>query len=276
MRGRLGLNSCIAFLLVSTAAHVVSAQVEPVELRYETKVDLPIAIGGAVVWLASDLVFKAALAPDACRWCEVPGVDRSVRSALKWDNTSLPDTLSHVLGFGLGPAVLVGVDALIANHDGAIHYFGPDVLIMAETLMIAMDVNQFVKFIVGRQRPFVRALSMDEREQREPTADDNLSFFSGHTTAGFALAVATGMVASMRGYRWAPMAWIVGFALATTAAYLRIAADKHYFTDVLTGAVVGSAIGFTIPYFFHGPRSGRMRVTVGMLGPSRLVLSGVW
>lgn len=246
--------TCIAFVLVSSAAHGAAAQPKLVELRYDTQIDLPIAIGGAVVWLTSDLLIKGALAPDACRWCEVPGVDQSVRNALKWDNTGLPDTLSHVLAFGLVPATLVGVDALMANHDGAMHYFGPDVLILAETLMIAMDVNQLVKFIVGRERPFVHALSADERQDREPTSDDNLSFFSGHTTSAFALAVALGTIASMRGYRWAPMAWIVGLALATTLAYLRIAADRHYFTDVLTGAVVGSAFGFAIPYFFHAPR----------------------
>jgi membrane-associated phospholipid phosphatase len=199
-----------------------------------------------------------------------------VRDALKWHNTSLPDTLSGVLGFGLVPAVLLGADALIANHDGAIHNFGPDVLIIVETTVVAMDVNQFVKFIVGRQRPYVHALSAAESEQREPTNDDNLSFFSGHTTGSFALAVATGTVASMRGYRWAPLAWIVGLVLAATTAYLRIAADRHYFTDVLTGAVVGSAFGFTIPYFFHGPRSERTNVTVSMLGSNRVGLCGVW
>jgi len=29
--------------------------------------------------------------------------------------------------------------------------------------------------------------------------------------------------------------------------YLRIAADKHYFSDVAIGAAVGTAIGFIIP-----------------------------
>jgi membrane-associated phospholipid phosphatase len=267
---------CTALLLVLTAARGAGAQAELAELRYEIEIDLPIVIGGAVVWLASEFAFKAALAPDACRWCELPGIDRSVRDALKWNNTSLPDTLSGLLGFGLVPAVLAGTEALIANHDGAIRNFGPDVLIVAEAAVIATNVNQFAKFIVGRERPFVHALSSAERAAREPTDDDNLSFYSGHTTAAFATAVAAGTVASMRGYRWAPLAWIVGLALAVTTAYLRIAADRHYFTDVLTGAVVGSAFGFTIPYFFHGPRSERPGVSVGMLGSNRVVLSGAW
>ena len=267
--------ACVAFLLAATVAQAAAAQPKLAELRYDTNVDLAIAIGGAVVWLATDFPLKAALAPDACRWCEVPGIDRSVRNALKWDNTSLPNTLSHVLGFGLVQAALVGVDVLMANHDGAIDNVGPDVLILAETMMVAMNVNQLVKFSVGRERPFVHALSPSEKSAREPSSDDNLSFFSGHTTSAFAVSVALGTVATMRGYRWAPLAWIVGFALGTTLAYLRVAADRHYFTDVLTGAVFGSAFGFAIPYFFHGPRSATS-VRVGMAGPNRLVLSGVW
>jgi len=45
---------------------------------------------------------------------------------------------------------------------------------------------------------------------------------------------------------------IAGLGFAATAC-LRIAADRHYATDVLSGAAVGSAIGFTVPHFAHGP-----------------------
>src|SRR6059058_3168029 len=74
-------------------------------------------------------------------------------------------------------------------------------------------------------------------------AGDNLSFFSGHATLAFALATSAGTVASMRHHRLAPVMWAVGLLLATTGGYLRIAADRHYATDVLTGALVGSAVG---------------------------------
>jgi membrane-associated phospholipid phosphatase len=47
----------------------------------------------------------------------------------------------------------------------------------------------------------------------------------------------------MRGYSgtWAVAG--VGFALATGVAYLRIAADQHYLTDVVAGAVIGGLVG---------------------------------
>ena len=77
--------------------------------------------------------------------------------------------------------------------------------------------------------------------------------------------------------------WIAGLSFATTGAYLRIAADRHYATDVLTGALVGSAIGFSVPYLAHRPvhdegafvsqlRVGALPVDHGQL----LVLSGLW
>src|SRR5262249_22614926 len=80
---------------------------------------------------------------------------------------------------------------------------------------------------------------------------DNLSFYSGDTTVAFALGVSAATVTSMRGYRWAPVVWVAGIGLGVTTGYLRMAADRHFFTDVLTGAVVGSAIGFAVPSLLH-------------------------
>ena len=40
--------------------------------------------------------------------------------------------------------------------------------------------------------------------------------------------------------------WISALGLASATGYFRIAADKHYFSDVLVGAIVGSLIGNTM------------------------------
>jgi membrane-associated phospholipid phosphatase len=65
------------------------------------------------------------------------------------------------------------------------------------------------------------------------------------------MAVSSGTIASLRGYRGAPWVWGSGLLLASTIGYLRIAADKHYLSDVLVGASVGSLVGFAVPFFFH-------------------------
>jgi membrane-associated phospholipid phosphatase len=61
----------------------------------------------------------------------------------------------------------------------------------------------------------------------------------------------------MRGYRWAPVIYVAGGLIGAATAYLRIAADQHYLTDVVTGAVLGSAVGAGVPYLFHRPREGK-------------------
>ena len=81
-----------------------------------------------------------------------------------------------------------------------------------------------------------------------------MSFYSGHATLAFAMAVSGGTVASMRGYRLAPWIWGAGLSLAAATAYLRIAADRHYASDVTVGAVIGSLTGFAVPYLFHNPK----------------------
>ena len=71
--------------------------------------------------------------------------------------------------------------------------------------------------------------------------------------------------------------WAAGLTLATTGAYLRIAADRHYATDVLAGAIVGSAVGFGVPYFAHRPNPANARIAVAHVpGGATLVLSGIW
>jgi membrane-associated phospholipid phosphatase len=45
--------------------------------------------------------------------------------------------------------------------------------------------------------------------------------------------------------------WATGFSLAAFVGYLRIAADKHYMSDVLVGAATGTAAGVLIPLLFH-------------------------
>jgi membrane-associated phospholipid phosphatase len=46
-----------------------------------------------------------------------------------------------------------------------------------------------------------------------------------------------------------------GLALAAFTGYLRMGAEQHYLTDVLTGAAVGSLVGWAVPYLFHRPRN---------------------
>jgi membrane-associated phospholipid phosphatase len=71
------------------------------------------------------------------------------------------------------------------------------------------------------------------------------------------------VVASRRRRRVAPAVWATGLTLAAASAYLRIASDQHYLTDVLAGVGSGVAIGLAVPWF-HRARSRDSAVVVSL------------
>lgn len=237
-------------LVLSFAVPARAADVRP--LRHDWAVDGAVTGGAAVVWLSSELLFKKELAPSKCRWCAVDGFDAAIRNALVWNDPHTADTLSNVGAFALMPLMALGGTALAGRHDGAgAQTVFSDELVIGEATMLALDLDQAVKFAAGRERPFVHALPGNQKSATAKPDDNNLSFFSGHTTWAFGLATAAGTVCSLHHYRLTPVVWAAGLTFATTIGVLRIDADKHWATDVLTGALVGSAFGIGLPRLLH-------------------------
>ncbi len=201
------------------------------------------ALGGA--WLAGES-FKGAFAPSACRVCDSNAFDDAVRGTLRWANPDAAAATSDVFGYGLVP--LFGLGSLYATR-GANEAFLDDLLIVAEATVGAGALVQGTKFLVGRQRPFVHALAPNEAGPARDVYDDNLSFYSGHTSVTVALGTSVAMLATLRGHRAAPWLWASGLVAGLATGYLRIAADRHYATDVLTGAAVGAGVGVAVPCF---------------------------
>jgi membrane-associated phospholipid phosphatase len=239
----LGVLACL--LLVSDTA---SAQVAPrPPPRYRLAVDLPLTLGALGAWLGSELA-KSRLAPEHCRWCSADSFDRRAREALVWHDTGAARHTSNAVAAGVLPLGIAGVLAWAAWRDGAIDRLPDDLGFVAEAVALSGLTNQLVKFGAGRERPFVHVLPNDQKRHTAQPADNNLSFYSSHTSMAFAMAVAAGTCASLRGYRGAPYVWATGLALALLSGYLRVAADKHYTSDVLVGAATGSAFGALVPW----------------------------
>jgi membrane-associated phospholipid phosphatase len=257
IRARAAALTLVASLLVASAPKVARAAPGDGELEVNRTVDGGFVLVGGLAWILSESVFKRSLAPESCRWCDgdsLNAVDRGVRDALRWDDIHGAQTLSNVSGFVVAPVAGLGLLALAGwQDDRARGEILDDELVVMESVVGAALLDQGVKFLAGRERPFVRALPAGEKGD---DADNNVSFYSGHTSLTFSIAVASGTVASLRGYRAAPWIWASGLTLATATGYLRIAGDKHYFTDVLTGAVVGSFVGFAVPYWLHRRSDG--------------------
>jgi membrane-associated phospholipid phosphatase len=253
---------CLVAMLVALVAS--SARAQTADLAYDLRVDIPVT-AAAATWILVAQLAKAQLAADPAHWCDcnsdgsddLNGFDRAARSALRWDNPSTANTVSDIIGYGLAPVAAFGSIALAASHDSALQNFPVDALIIAEAVALADAAVEIVKPLAGRERPFVHYLPAEDKAKTAHPLDNNVSFYSGHASWTFSLAAAAGTVATLRHYRLAPWVWVTGLAIATFVSYSRIAADRHYLTDVLTGGAMGMAIGFAVPYFFHRSSESR-------------------
>ena len=228
---------------------------EPKPLEWDPKLHPAVMIALGSYWVVTEVGLKDSLAPPQCRWCATNGFDDGVRKSLVWSNTGTPDTLSNV-GLAVTPVLLMALDAwMVWSAGGDWKDWVLDTTLMLEASFAAIAVTQTTKFIAGRERPFVAQLTPAQNAATAAPEDNDLSFFSGHATFTAALAASAGAIALLRGYRHPWLAWVLGGALSLATGFLRIAADKHYFSDVAVGWAVGTGIGLAVPLLFHSPDS---------------------
>ncbi len=245
------------------------------KLKWSPAVDLPVTGALGVGWLVSEFAVKKQLAPTQCRLCGNNGLDDSFRTLFAPNvgpsGGSVADDASNVVW--ISSAVLtLGLQNFLATRDGAIRNVPVDVLLVFEAVFAAMAINQLVKFAAARERPFVAQLRPEDKPFTRSPADNNLSFYSGHATFTMSLAVATGTITYLRGYRLGWIIWAVGIPLSLAAGVLRIAADKHNFTDLLVGWLAGAGIGFGVPWLFHNVENPLALRLVP--GPGGIALAG--
>ena len=225
-------------------------------------------IGIATGLVAYTLFLRHDLQPSSCRWCDgsrpdgVNAVDRFFRDALVRDDVRPASFASNVLSYGVAPVATGVLLSLASNDVGQSKNALLDLLLVAQTSLIAVSIDEAVKAATLRERPSVHRNVDDEAHAREANKVGSLhSFPAGHTLSVFALTSAAGTIASMRRYPLAPLIWIAGSMLGVAASYLRIAADQHYFSDTLAGAAIGVVVGAGIPWLFHRPVASDARAS---------------
>ena len=189
--------------------------------------------------------------PETCHWCSSNGFDDGIRDALRASNPRTAGHVSHVFSFGAAPLVAVGGALLPAIQDRALRRAGADLWILANTLAFDTGFNEVFKRSIGRQRPAFHYGVQEETEASGIPSEENRSFFSLDTSFAFSAAACGATLAYLHGYEIAP--WILGggATFATATGVLRIAADMHWATDVIVGAVAGTAIGVSVPLVLH-------------------------
>jgi membrane-associated phospholipid phosphatase len=221
------------------------ARAEPRALHVDLRRDIAITAGAA----AAAYGIGAMGSSSRCVICRSNGLDDAARGAFRLETpVGLRDAAlaSDWLVSLVLPAGALAASGLPALRDGSARLLLEDGIVIAQAALIAADLNALSKRSVGRARP-----------SAAPGDASGRSFYSSHTSRAFTLAVATATVATMRRRKSAPWVWVGGLALASGVGYLRMASDSHWLTDVAAGAVIGSAVGFSVPWYLHGERRGR-------------------
>lgn len=127
-----------------------------------------------------------------------------------------------------------------------------------ETLAIVGAVQGVTSDVIGRARPYTRICGTPELPSNSlecQTFSENRSFFSGHTSLSFASAsLVCQHHLEMHLFENGPadaFACIGSMLTAGTTGTFRILSDNHYASDVITGAVVGTTLGFALPWVLH-------------------------
>ncbi|MET0792781.1 MAG: phosphatase PAP2 family protein [Polyangiaceae bacterium] len=130
-------------------------------------------------------------------------------------------------------------------------------LIDLETLAIAGAVQGATNVAVSRERPY----GQDCGTQQLPgnaidcqSSQHYRSFFSGHATFSFtgaALICVHHFENDLLGSPWDALSCAGGYAVAATTSTFRVVSDMHYASDVILGALVGTAIGYGVPLLHY-------------------------
>lgn len=201
-----------------------------------------VTAGLGLAYLTEVTVLKDTLTASECRWCNPGNIDNSFHRALVWSDPSKADTYSSIDAYIVAP--LVGATLLyFSDKDASWGRLIDDTLPVAEAIAVSQFVVAGIKFATARTRPYEYYGSEDYGH----TLETRLSFPSGHASFGFAMTTGAAMVCHWRHYWTEPYVWTSGIALSLSVEYLRIAADKHWMTDVVVGGLIGAGAGVAIP-----------------------------
>ncbi len=127
-------------------------------------------------------------------------------------------------------------------------HFGQILAMYVEASFINTGLTIVTKMTFHRTRPFVYNPAVPIEDKLGRTA--RASFISGHTSTAAVGCFFTAKIFSdfYPDSPWKPLVWGAAGVIPGVMGYFRVAAGKHYPTDVMAGYLVGGAIGFLVPH----------------------------
>ena len=220
----------------------------------------PVEYGVAVTFGAGALIANA-LPVRGATWGG-NDFDDGIRDIVRIDDKDgrkTTRTVGDVLFYGL-MAYPVVVDTILVAGPQSSDVAWQMLVMNAQSLALSGFTSVTLEHTTGRERPYAREC----REGGDPSyADDcksddrerDQSFPSGHTLMAFTgagLMCAHHTRLPLYGSKLADgAACALGMTGATVQAATRLTADRHYFTDVMVGSVLGFASGYVLPTVLH-------------------------
>lgn len=222
------LTAALVLFAVSGPSALAQA---PYSLRWGDAVSVFAAGVAALIPEATKLP-KAAPSCAPCDPASLPGIDRAALHTFSGAaGTASNALLAGVVGFA-GVASLDGANG--AQRRGHVAVF-------ANSLAWTYAATDWMKVVVRRKRPVLYtpgavAAAIDPNSQR--------SFPSGHASVAFAAATTYLMVARRERLPHRTRNALFLYAGALGVSALRVAAGKHFPSDVVGGAALGTGIGW--------------------------------
>ncbi len=180
---------------------------------------------------------------DVCDHTTILPIDRWV-SGMNWEPARPISDVGLMAMLGM-PFAFAAVDAL-ANQESA-ERFGVDALVASESIAATLLAGTILKVAARRPRPLTYNDTFGKSARF--AGDARLSFPSNHSSVAFAAASVTSvMVLERYGLSTGSAAAVTGAYLgAATIGTLRMLGGKHFLTDVLVGAAIGTFFGLMVP-----------------------------
>jgi membrane-associated phospholipid phosphatase len=199
--------------------------------------DYILGYGGTALFLGTEFIFKEDLTPVKARWSKPNTFDTFFRTNLKWDDADLSKAALY------SDILLKGIiipSVFLSSYKSGYKY-SSYLLLQMQVLAGTGILTHAAKFIFGRERPYSYF-----NTNGPGFPQNNLSFFSGHSSFSYAVVTSSSYLLQKAHPAYSGLIWSSGLLLASTTAYMRVAADRHYMSDILTGMVIGSAIGYLV------------------------------
>ncbi len=191
------------------------------------------------------------------RWTEPPGIDLWFANSL--GTKPRPGPLNFMdsnrasgINVFIAGSIVASLDAAYPNADRTKDILQGQFLYYSG-LLAQKGIGGIFKGVVARQRPIARLYpNVVSQDNRYSKAFYQQSFFSGHSSSSFYAMtflnkrIRDAMRQQMTSSEFDSWSWlspVVTYGWATYVAGSRIHAHKHYFTDVVAGAVAGWLIG---------------------------------